>query len=147
MGGFCALREPLLGRPALVVAVNDGRIRPRERGDDDAHAGKEFAQVMLDLGDHPPRPVPGGGLVLHAAIADQRGVAGPAAGPDEEVLDGPLQHGSGREADGLRPGSSLPRLGEGRDGKGRVARTTTACPRAWDRSMTGRRDFAHPSAR
>jgi hypothetical protein len=44
------------------------------------HPGEKFPEVMLDLGDHPPRPVPGGGLIPKAAVADQRGVARPAAG-------------------------------------------------------------------
>ena len=128
MSGFCALLDPLLRRPAAVVAVDDGPVRPGERGDDDAHARKEFAQVLLDLRDDPPRPVPGGGLILDAPVADQRGVAGPAAGPDEEVLDGPLQHGSGREADGIRYGPSLQRLVEGRDSKGRVGADDDGLP-------------------
>ena len=76
--------------------------------------------MMLDLSDDPPRPVPGGDLIQDAAIADQRGVARPAAGPDEEVPDGPLQHGIGREVDGLRYVPSLQRLIEGREAKGRV---------------------------
>ena len=75
---------------------------------------------MLDRGDHPSRPVPGGGLILDAPGADQRGVAGPAAGPDEEVLDGPLQHGVGREADGVRHAPALQGLVERRDGEGRI---------------------------
>jgi hypothetical protein len=36
---------------------------------------EEFSEVMLDLGDHPPRPIPGGGLILEAPVADQRGMA------------------------------------------------------------------------
>jgi hypothetical protein len=46
---------------------------------------------MLDLGDDPSRSVPGGPLILKAAIADQWCAAGSAAGPDEQVLDGPLR--------------------------------------------------------
>jgi hypothetical protein len=75
---------------------------------------------MLDLGDHPSRPVPGGGLVLEAPIADQRSVARPAAGPREQVLDGPLQDLVGREPDGVGHATLLQRFVEGRDGKGRV---------------------------
>jgi len=89
---------------------------------------KEFPEMMLDLSDDPPRPVPGGGLILDAPIADQRGVAGPAAGSDEEVLDGPLQHGIGRETDGRRPMPSLQRLGEGREGTGRVGADDDGLP-------------------
>jgi hypothetical protein len=36
MGGFFALLDPLLRRPALVVEAADGPVRPGERGDDDA---------------------------------------------------------------------------------------------------------------
>jgi hypothetical protein len=75
---------------------------------------------MLHLGDHPARPIPRRGLVLEAAIADQRGVAGSVAGPDEEVLDGLLQHGIGRETDSICHVPWLQRLVEGREGKGRV---------------------------
>ena len=129
MGGFFAFLDPLLRRPAAVVAVADCPVRPAERGDEEAHASKEFPEMMLDLGDDPPKPVPGGGLILDAAIADQRGVAGPAAGPDEHVLDGPLQHGIGREADGIRSVSSLQRLVERRDdGKGRVGADDDGLP-------------------
>ena len=39
--GF-ALLDPLLRRPALVVEADDGPVRPCERGDDEAHATKEF---------------------------------------------------------------------------------------------------------
>ncbi len=76
MGGFFALLDPLLRRPAAVVAVDDGPGRLGERGNDDAHARKEFPEMMLDLSGDPLRPVPGGGLILDPAIADQRGVAG-----------------------------------------------------------------------
>ncbi len=64
VGGFLPFLDPLLRRPALVVEMDDGAVRPRERGDDEAHPGEELPEVMLDLGDHPARPVPGGGLVL-----------------------------------------------------------------------------------
>src|SRR5207245_5727288 len=60
MGGFLAFLDPLLGRPALVVEVDEGPVRPGERGDDEAHPGEELSKVVLDLGDHPSRPVPGG---------------------------------------------------------------------------------------
>jgi hypothetical protein len=43
---------------------------------------------MLDLGDHPPWPVPGSLLIREAAIADQRGVARSAAGAAEDRLPG-----------------------------------------------------------
>jgi len=40
MGGFFALLDPLLRRPALVVEMDDGAVRPGERGDDEADPGK-----------------------------------------------------------------------------------------------------------
>jgi hypothetical protein len=47
--------------------------------------------VVLDLGDHPPAPVPRRGLILEAPVADQRGVARSATRPGEQVLDLPHQ--------------------------------------------------------
>jgi len=72
MGGFLTLLDPLLGRPTMVVEADDRSVRPGERGDDEAHPRKEFPEVMLDLGDHPSRSVPGGGQIVEAPIADQR---------------------------------------------------------------------------
>jgi hypothetical protein len=100
VGGFLALLDPLLGRPALVIEAEDGAIRPGQGGDDEAHPRKEFSEVMLNLGDHSSRPVPGGRLIREAPVPDQRRIAGPAAGPDEQIFDGPLQHGIGREGKG-----------------------------------------------
>jgi len=68
VGGGLALLDPLLRRPALVVEADDGAIRPGQGGDDEAHPGKEFPKMMLDLGDHPSRLVPGGRLILEASI-------------------------------------------------------------------------------
>ena len=65
--GF-ALLDSLFRRPALVVEMDDGTVHPGERGDDEADAGEELSQVMLDLGDDSPRPVPRHGLILKAAI-------------------------------------------------------------------------------
>jgi len=73
MGGSLALLDPLLRGPALVVEANDRPVRPREGGDDEAHPRKEFAEVMLDLGDYASGPVPGGHPIVEAAVADQRG--------------------------------------------------------------------------
>src|SRR2546425_10259620 len=79
VGGGLALFDPLLGRPPLVVEADDRAIGPGQGGDDEAHPRKQLPEVMLDLGDHPPWPVPGGGLILEAAVSDQWGVAGSAA--------------------------------------------------------------------
>ena len=72
-GGFPFL-DPLLDRPAPVVEADDGPVRPGQRGDDEAHPRDQLAEVMLDFGNDPPRPVPRCGLVVEAAVADQRGV-------------------------------------------------------------------------
>jgi len=85
VGGFLAFLDPLLGRPALVVEADDGAISPGQGGDDEAHPRKEFSEMMLDLGDHASRSVPGGRLIREAPIPDQRRVAGPAAGPDAQI--------------------------------------------------------------
>jgi len=120
VGGFLALLDPLLGRPALVVEADDGAIRPSQGGDDEAHPRKEFSEVVLNLGDHASRSVPGGDLVVEAAVPDQRRIAGPAAGPGEQILDGPLQDVIGREADRVPHPSAFQRLIEGGQGKRRV---------------------------
>src|SRR5712692_11435005 len=92
VGGFLALLDPLLRSAALVVEMDDGSVRPGERGDDETDPREEFSEVMLDLGDHASRSVPGGGLIREAPIPDQRRVAGSASGPGEQVLDPPLQY-------------------------------------------------------
>jgi hypothetical protein len=85
VGGFFALLDPLLHRLALVVDVNDGSVRPGERGDDEARPRKEFSEMMLDLGDH-QGAIRRRGLVLEAPIAHQRGVARPTARLDTTSL-------------------------------------------------------------
>ena len=101
---------------------------------------------MLDLRDAPSRPIPRRGLVLDAAIADQRGVAGSVAGPDKQVLDGPLQHIVVRETDGLRHVPSLQRLVEGRDGKGRVGADDDGVPPGLGPLNDRKEGLLHPSA-
>jgi hypothetical protein len=73
------LLDPLLGRAALVVEADDRAIGPGQGGDDEAHPRKQFAEVMLNLGDHASRPVPRRRLILEAPIADQWGVTRSAA--------------------------------------------------------------------
>src|ERR1700674_3861547 len=75
----------------MVVEADDGPVRPRQGGDDEAHPRKEFPEMMLDLRDHASRPVPGRHLILEAAVSDQRGMARSAAGPGEQILDAPLR--------------------------------------------------------
>jgi len=75
---------------------------------------------MLDLDDHPARAVPRRGLILEASIPHQRGVAGSASGPDEQVLDPPLQYLIGREPDGIGHVPPFQRLVQTGQRKGRV---------------------------
>jgi hypothetical protein len=120
MRGFFSLLDPLLPCAALVVEVHDGPVRPGQRGDDEGDPGEQLAEVMLDLGDDPSRTVPGGRLIVEAPIADQGGVPGSATGPREQILDGPLQHLVGREANGIRHPALLQRLVQSREGKRRI---------------------------
>src|SRR5262249_21847559 len=76
VGGFFALLDPLLGRPALVVETDDRSVGPGERGDDEAYPREQFAEVMLDLGNHSARTIPGSRLVVEAPVADEWSVAG-----------------------------------------------------------------------
>jgi hypothetical protein len=145
-GGFLALLDPLLGRPALGREAEDGAIRSGSGGDDAAHPRKECSGVMRNRGDHSSRPVPGGRLIRGAPVPDQRRVAGPAAGPDEQIFDGPLPHGIGREADGLRHVPSLQRLVEGREGTGHVGAEDDGLPWSLAPVYDGEKDLLPPSA-
>src|SRR5215510_12710442 len=107
VGGGLAFLDPLLGGAALVVEADDGPVRSAQRGDDEAHPGEEFAEMMLDLRDHTAQTVPGGKLVMEAPIADQRRVTRSAARPGEQVLDLPLQHVIGRQPDRVTPLAAL----------------------------------------
>src|SRR5262245_51752374 len=80
------------GGAPLVVKMDNGSVRPGQGGHDEAHSGEQFTEMMFDFGDHAPRSVPGGGLVLEAAVADQRRVARSAARPRQQILDLPFQH-------------------------------------------------------
>ena len=59
VGGGFALLDPLLRRPASVVEADDGGVGPGQSGDDEAYPRKQLPEVMLDLGDHAARAVPG----------------------------------------------------------------------------------------
>ena len=91
VGGGFALLDPLLRLPTSAVEADDGAVRPGQGGHDEADAWEQLAEVMLDLRDHAARTVPGGGLVLEAAVADQRRVtrsALPASLPRTGQRDG-----------------------------------------------------------
>ena len=51
-GGGFAFLDPLLGRAALVVEAEDGKIRSGHGGDDEAHPRNQLFEVMVDLGDY-----------------------------------------------------------------------------------------------
>jgi hypothetical protein len=51
VGGGFALLNPLLRRPALVVEMDDGLVRPGERGDDEADPGEELSRASKNLGE------------------------------------------------------------------------------------------------
>src|SRR5262245_19440184 len=79
--GFLALLDPLLGRPALIVETDDRSVRPGQGGNDEAHSREEFAEVVLDLGDHPPRSVPRRGLTgSFDTVPAERSWADPGVG-------------------------------------------------------------------
>ena len=48
--GFLALLDPPLGRPALVIEIDDSPVGPGQASDDEAHPWEEFPEVMLDYG-------------------------------------------------------------------------------------------------
>ncbi len=53
VGGFLALLDPLLRRPALVVEADDGAVRPGERGDDEADPRIFYplpARILTEIG-------------------------------------------------------------------------------------------------
>jgi len=96
VGRSFAFLDSLLCGAALVVEADDGPVRSGQGSNDEARPREEFAAVMLDLRDHPTWAAPEGGLLLKAAVADQRRVARSAARPREQILDLPLQHIIGR---------------------------------------------------
>ncbi len=98
--------------------------------------------MMLDLGDHSSRSVPGAGLILEAAVPDQGSVAWTAAWPDEQIFDGPLQDVIGREADRVPHLASFQRLVEGREGKRRVGADDHGLPPGLGALNDGQEDLA-----
>jgi hypothetical protein len=101
MGGFFALLDPLLRRPTLVVEMDDGSVRPGERGDDEADPGEELSQGDARPWRSPAAAGPTTWPDTGSFEPHQRGVAGLASGPCEQVLDPPLQYLIGREPDGI----------------------------------------------
>jgi len=145
VGGGLALLDPLLGRPALDVEADDCSVRP-QRGDDEAYSGKQFTEVMLDLGDHAARAVPGGGLIVEAAVADQRGVARLAARPSEQVPDDPLKDVVGWQANRISHTSSFERLIDRWRGERRVGPDDDGVALRAVPVNNGRSTSSHPAA-
>jgi hypothetical protein len=90
VGGRLAFLDPLLCGASLVVETDDGLVRPGQRGDDEAHAGEKFAEVVLHLRDYAARAVPGGCLVVEAPVADQGRVTWSVPRSSQQILDLPL---------------------------------------------------------
>src|SRR5215475_12780427 len=109
-GGCLTFLDPLLGRPASVVEADDGPIRPGQGGDDEPHSGEQLPEMMLDLGDHAARALPGGSLVVEAAVPDQRRVTRSAPRPREQILDPPLQYVIGGQPDRVAHPAAFQRL-------------------------------------
>ena len=72
-----AFLDPLLRRPALVVKAHDGTIREREIRHDEADAGEQLTDVVLDFRHDPSGRRPVVRLILEALVADERRAAGP----------------------------------------------------------------------
>jgi len=87
-------------RSTPVVEAADGSIRPGQGRDDEAHTGRQLAEMMHDLHDHPLGAVSGRSLVLDAPVAHQWGVAGSAPGigaDDDGLLPSPAPVNDGKE--------------------------------------------------
>jgi hypothetical protein len=52
--------------PRWLSKLTTAQFVPENVVTDEAPAREEFPQVVLDLGDHPPRFVPGAALILEA---------------------------------------------------------------------------------
>jgi len=87
VGGGFALFDPLLGHPPLVAEADDSPGRPGQSGNDEDHPREQPPEVMLNLGDHPPRPVPRGGPIEREVkhVVEQE-ITGEESESDVEVL-------------------------------------------------------------
>ena len=70
--GIFAFLDPLLGGAATVVKVNHPLGLCAHIGHDETDSRKEFAAMPLDLGNHPARPVPTGGLIVEIGKPNDR---------------------------------------------------------------------------
>ena len=62
--GILALFNVLLGRASSVLAAGDLIGLHWQVGDDEVHAGKQFARMLFDLGDDKARLIPALRLIL-----------------------------------------------------------------------------------
>src|SRR3989454_7396809 len=83
-------------------------------------------------------------LILEAPIADQGGMARSAAGPSEEILDAPLQHVVGWEADRVPHPSPFQGLIEGGQGERRVRTDDNGLPSRAIPINDGKEDLVPP---
>ena len=73
-----AFLDPLLRRASLVVKPHDGTIREREIRHEEADAGEQLADVVLDFCHDPSGRRPAVRLILEALVADERRAAVPS---------------------------------------------------------------------
>ena len=71
-------------------------------------------------------------------------MARPSAWPNQQILNGSLQHSVGREADGVGHAPALQRLIEGREGKGRVGSDDDGLPLGLGPVNNGKEDLVPP---
>jgi hypothetical protein len=88
--GLLAFLDPLLGRAALVVEPDDRATGERHVRHDEPDARKQFARIMLDLGDD------SAGLRPAVRACDSDGPVG-----EKDVFDLQFQSFVCREADGI----------------------------------------------
>src|SRR5262245_12331620 len=146
VGGGLALLDPLLRRPALIVEADDGPVNSGQGRDDEAHPREQLSEMMFDLRDHVARAVPGGGLVLEAAVADERGVTRSAARSRQQILDLALEYVIGGQPDRVAHPAAFQCLIDLGPGERGVRPDHDPLSRLRYRSMMGSKTSSHPSA-
>ena len=108
--GGLALLDPLLGGAAAIVELDHPPVGPGQVGDDEADPRPEFTLMPLDLGHHTTGSRPALGLVVEAGEPDDRLLRRAADRPGQQVLNPPLQHLVGRQADRVANAFGLQQL-------------------------------------
>ena len=121
MDGVLTIFDPLLGSTSTVVELHDVFRVFGEVGHDESYAREQLARVPLDLGNDAWRTLPRFGLVLEAVVEDLRLVGGTSHGTGQQMLDFPLQHGVGLDADGVPVAFLLQQAVQCRIGKRSIA--------------------------